>query len=232
MAAGGSRAIRRGHGRALDGKTCGAALIEQNGASRTAGSGLGQRGARARAGAGADVREARSRIGTTDSKAPPGEPEHHAQQRLPRWPGKTAERPAAGGTQHGTWPRPRTDRAKQLETDSSASLRGDTAQENGGHGAGRQCVSIKSPAGVPDDRSVGNVLTEERGKVRTTVREFGPPCLVCVQSETACWACGEQTRAGKPSNLNPVSREIISDSVELCETAVCFLHIQLLGTNV
>ena len=33
-------------------------------------------------------------------------------------------------------------------------------------------------------------------------------------------------------NLNPVSKEMISDSVELCETAVCFLHIQLIGTNV
>ena len=30
----------------------------------------------------------------------------------------------------------------------------------------------------------------------------------------------------------PVSREMISDSVELCETAVCFLHIQFIGTNV
>ena len=40
------------------------------------------------------------------------------------------------------------------------------------------------------------------------------------------------SRAGKPSSLNPVSREIISDSVELWETDGCFLHIQLLGTNV
>ena len=40
------------------------------------------------------------------------------------------------------------------------------------------------------------------------------------------------SRAGKPSNLSPVSSEIISDSVELCETAVCFLHIQFVGTNV
>ena len=40
------------------------------------------------------------------------------------------------------------------------------------------------------------------------------------------------SRAGKPSNLSPVSKEMGSDSVELCETAVCFLHIQLLGTNV
>ena len=35
-----------------------------------------------------------------------------------------------------------------------------------------------------------------------------------------------------PSSLSPVSSEIISDSVELCETEVCFLHIQLIGTNV
>ena len=40
------------------------------------------------------------------------------------------------------------------------------------------------------------------------------------------------SRASKPSNLSPVSKEIISDSVELWETAVCFLHIQLIGTNV
>ena len=30
----------------------------------------------------------------------------------------------------------------------------------------------------------------------------------------------------------PASREITSASVELCETEVCFLHIQLIGTNV
>ena len=35
-----------------------------------------------------------------------------------------------------------------------------------------------------------------------------------------------------PSNLNLASKEMISDSVELCETEVCFLHIQLIGTNV
>ena len=38
--------------------------------------------------------------------------------------------------------------------------------------------------------------------------------------------------AGIPANLNPASKEMISDSVELCETDVCFLHIQLIGTNV
>ena len=30
----------------------------------------------------------------------------------------------------------------------------------------------------------------------------------------------------------PASREISSASVELCETDVCSLHIQLIGTNV
>ena len=38
--------------------------------------------------------------------------------------------------------------------------------------------------------------------------------------------------AGIPYNLNPASKEMISDSVELCETEVCLLHIQLIGTNV
>ena len=41
-----------------------------------------------------------------------------------------------------------------------------------------------------------------------------------------------QFEARSPSNLNQASKEIISDPVELCETEVCFLHIQLIGTNV
>ena len=40
------------------------------------------------------------------------------------------------------------------------------------------------------------------------------------------------SKAGCPSILNPASNEIISESVELWDTDVCFLHIQLLGTNV
>ena len=38
--------------------------------------------------------------------------------------------------------------------------------------------------------------------------------------------------AGVPSTRKPASEDKTSDSVELCETAVCFLHIQLLGMNV
>ena len=41
-----------------------------------------------------------------------------------------------------------------------------------------------------------------------------------------------KSSAGTPSNFNPASKEMIYDSVELCETEVCFLHIQLIGTNV
>ena len=41
-----------------------------------------------------------------------------------------------------------------------------------------------------------------------------------------------KSRPGIPSNLNPASKGMISGSVELCETEVCFLHIQLSGTNV
>ena len=41
-----------------------------------------------------------------------------------------------------------------------------------------------------------------------------------------------KSRAGILSNLNPASKETISDSFELCETEVWFLHIQLIGTNV
>ena len=35
-----------------------------------------------------------------------------------------------------------------------------------------------------------------------------------------------------PSNLNLASKEMISDSVELCETEVCFWHTEIIGTNV
>ena len=42
----------------------------------------------------------------------------------------------------------------------------------------------------------------------------------------------QRSSAGMPSMRKRASREIISDSVELCETEVCFLHIQLIGTNV
>ena len=42
----------------------------------------------------------------------------------------------------------------------------------------------------------------------------------------------QKSKGGIPSIRGPASREIISASVELWETEVCFLHIQLIGTNV
>ena len=42
----------------------------------------------------------------------------------------------------------------------------------------------------------------------------------------------QRSSAEIPSIRNPAYEDMTSDSVELCETAVCFLHIQLIGTNV
>ena len=70
--------------------------------------------------------------------------------------------------------------------------------------------------------------------------------VTCVTAKTSCtvlsWSesCFQRLKtirshkssAGRPSNLNPASKEMITDSVELCETEVCFSHIQLIGTNV
>ena len=55
--------------------------------------------------------------------------------------------------------------------------------------------------------------------------------VLLVERNTLITIC-QRSRAGNPSMRNPASREMISDSVELCETEVCFLHIQLIGTNV
>ena len=49
-------------------------------------------------------------------------------------------------------------------------------------------------------------------------------------SDSINWS--HKSSAGMPSNLNPASKEMISDSVELCKTEVCFLHIHPIGTNV
>ena len=54
-------------------------------------------------------------------------------------------------------------------------------------------------------------------------------CEIFPKTETIRF---HNSRAGKPCSLSPVSREMISDSVELWKTDVCFLHIQLIGTNV
>ena len=50
-------------------------------------------------------------------------------------------------------------------------------------------------------------------------------CFSCVVHMMQC-------RLSDNKVLNPASKELISDIGELCETEVCFLHIQLIGTNV
>ena len=57
----------------------------------------------------------------------------------------------------------------------------------------------------------------------------------CFRSEFECNTSMtklQRSSAGIPSIRNPASREIIQASVELCDTHVCFLRIQLIGTNV
>ena len=60
---------------------------------------------------------------------------------------------------------------------------------------------------------------------------MGPSVLLGTEWNTSMTK-SQGVRPGIPSMRKPASREMISASVELCETEVCFLHVQLLGTNV
>ena len=59
------------------------------------------------------------------------------------------------------------------------------------------------------------------------------PCLAVlfVERNTSI-TTSQKSRAGNPSIRNPASNKMISDSVEMWDADVCFLHIQLMGTNV
>ena len=58
------------------------------------------------------------------------------------------------------------------------------------------------------------------------------PCLAVlfVERNTSI-TMSQRSRASSPSIRSPASNETIFDSVELWDTDVCFLHIQLMGTN-
>ena len=55
--------------------------------------------------------------------------------------------------------------------------------------------------------------------------------LLLVECKTSI-TMSQRSRASNRSIRNPASRDMTSDSLQLCETEVCFLHIQLTGTNV
>ena len=85
--------------------------------------------------------------------------------------GEGRERPTRANLPVAPFPDLLGDAGKQplehdLSGDEVAFARDERAQ-NG------QRVSVKSPTGAPDDRGVGNVLTEERGEVRAIVVKFG-----------------------------------------------------------
>ena len=56
-------------------------------------------------------------------------------------------------------------------------------------------------------------------------RSFSLGCLILLEAEwNTSIIKSQRVRAGIPSMRKPASREIISTSVQLCETDVCFLH--------
>ena len=63
-------------------------------------------------------------------------------------------------------------------------------------------------------------------------QHLGSSFVVLFDERNTSITTSHQSRLGSPSIRKPASNEKISDSVELCETDVCFLHIQLIGTNV
>ena len=72
-------------------------------------------------------------------------------------------------------------------------------------------------------------LTIANGLPRSTL--LGPSVLFVSERNTSITKT-QRVRAGIPSMRKPASKEMISASVELCETEVGFLHSQLTGTNV
>ena len=134
-----------------DGEARGAALVEQDAATRTTGSGLGQ--GRAGARAGTEVRETRDRPRGRDRDhgLRRREPEHHAQPRFPELRERTAARPDGGGTPRRTLPSSKTERVKRLRTDMGACLREDTVQKrkSGRHDAGEQTSTGKRGPRTP-----------------------------------------------------------------------------------
>ena len=78
-----------------------------------------------------------------------------------------------------------------------------------------------------------NVIVLDHGVQRWRFFRVSPYFIILMRVSVK--NCDDQTHrssAGIPSILNPASKEMISDSVELCETEICFLHIQLIATNV
>ena len=72
-------------------------------------------------------------------------------------------------------------------------------------------------------------LTTDDGYHRSSL--LGPSVLFGTEWNTSITK-SQRSRQGIPSMRKPASREMISTPAELCETEVCFLHIQLFGTNV
>ena len=65
-----------------------------------------------------------------------------------------------------------------------------------------------------------------------TVSCCGLGDLILFDERNASITKSHKPRAGNPSIRSPASNQMISDSLELWDTDNCFLHIQLVVTNV
>ena len=54
----------------------------------------------------------------------------------------------------------------------------------------------------------------------------------CSSGHSTLTTSSQNSKHGMPSNRTAASNAIISDSVDECETAPCFLHIHVIGTHV
>ena len=110
-------------------------------------------------------------------------------------------------------------------TYNKASLRGEFALEE----QNQLCPDHESFHEISFAFEVCEVLHEPHVGSYTSLPVFDYS-ETCFREELRRSDLRNQVRVYRP--INPVSKDVISDSVELCETEVCFLHIQLNGTNV
>ena len=103
-----------------------------------------------------------------------------------------------------------------------------------------ECVLVCTLSRV-DNCSTSRLLFSVGVLVLVLLMEWSPvprkfpwaslPCfaILFVERNTSI-TMSQRSRAGNPSIRNPASNDMISDSVELWDTDVCFLHIQLMVT--
>ena len=80
----------------------------------------------------------------------------------------------------------------------------------------------------------GNLIDIDQVQIILFGMDLGLVVRGCLMGKCETSMIKSHKSAGIPSMRRLASSEVTSDSVELCDfrTQVCFLHIQLMGTNV